>query len=66
MLEPIQTDDEGQILAECSQTDKEIFVSSDASADDVQFAFNGVDEVLSSSDVVESISDYDGPVDIEP
>ncbi|KMQ87794.1 hypothetical protein RF55_12832 [Lasius niger] len=56
--------DEGQILAECSQTEEdEIFVSSDAPADDVQFAFNEIDEVLSSSNVVESISDND---DIEP
>lgn len=59
--------DEGQILAECSQTEEdEISVSSDASANDVQFAFNEVDEVLSSSDDAEFISDYDDAVDIEP
>ncbi|KMQ89517.1 breast and ovarian cancer susceptibility 1 [Lasius niger] len=58
--------DEGQILAECSQTEEDEIVSSDAPADDVQFAFNEIDEVLSSSDVVESISDNDDAVDIEP
>lgn len=59
--------DEGQIRAECSPTEEdEIFVSSDAPADDVQFALNEVDEVLSSSDVVESISDNDDAMDIEP
>lgn len=58
--------DEDKILAECSQTEEEeISVSSDASAN-VQFAFNEVDEVSSSSDDAESISDYDDAVDIEP
>lgn len=32
----------------------------------MQFAFNEVDEVLSSSDIVESISNNDDAVDIEP
>ncbi|XP_026826387.1 uncharacterized protein LOC113562169 [Ooceraea biroi] len=60
---------EGQILAECSfsQTEGvEVVISSDASANDVQFAFSEVDEISSSSDVAESISDYDNAVDIEP
>lgn len=42
---------EKQILAERNQTkEDEIFVSSDASVDDVQFTFNEIDEVLSSLD----------------
>lgn len=59
--------DDSQILMECNQTkEDEIFVFSDASADDMQFAFNEIDDVLNSSDVAESILDYDNVVNIEP
>jgi len=60
--------DEDEILvAECSQIEEEkdeIFVSSNALANDIQFAFN--DEALNSSDIAESGSDYDNVIDIEP
>ncbi|KYQ58852.1 hypothetical protein ALC60_02144 [Trachymyrmex zeteki] len=57
--------DEDEIFAECSQTEEdEIFVSSNALANDIQFAFNN--EALNSSDVAESVSDYNNMVDIEP
>lgn len=57
---------EDQILMKRNQIkEDEIFVFSDASVDDVQFTFNEIDEILSSSDVTESISDYDDVVNIE-
>jgi len=59
--------DKDLILAECNQTgNEETVVSySDASADNVQFAFNkATSETSSSSDVAEFISDSNDAVDI--
>lgn len=56
---------ESQIVAECSQIEEdEICTSSNASAGDMQFAFNEIDEVLFLH-VTESILDSDDVADID-